>query len=212
MKPAPVALALALLFSAVAHADTIKLTDGRTLTEAKVISASAGRVCIRHSGGLVQVEKTLLPPELAERYPADPQAVAAEDAKRAAEAEKKAEKEERLAARHRELSLNSRPAPAPHASAPAEIEDTAKAYAEDYFHDKYQSGSNDTVTFRVHVTTEPPEPVAGWLDQWRIAGEASFTNYRSAGWGSYQKESRRFEVIVLAPAGERPRAKDITLR
>lgn len=208
----PPLLALALLAAPLLRADTIALTDGRMFTDARVVSVSPGRVCIRHAGGIVQVEKALLPPELAARYPADPQAVATEDAQRAADAEKKSAQEERLAERRRELAARSSPAPAPHAVSAAEIEDTVEKYAERYFRDKYQSGSNDSVTFNVDVVTEPPQEMTGWLDQWRVAGEASFTHYRSSSWGSYQKETRRFEAIVLAPAGERPRVKDFTLR
>ena len=213
MKKPLLGFALALSIAALAHADTIALTDGRTFTEARIVSASAGRVCIRHAAGIVQVEKSLLPPDLAARYPADSQAVAAEDSARAAEAEKKAAKDEQLAERQRELARRpTSPALEPHAASAAEIEDFVEKYAERYFRDKYQGGSNDSVTFNVSVVTEPPAEMSGWLDQWRVEGEASFTHYRSASWGSYQKESRRFEAIVYAPAGERPRVKDFTLR
>jgi hypothetical protein len=212
MKYPLLGFTLALMLVLTARADTITLTDGRTFAEAKIISSSAGRVCIRHAGGIVQVERALLPPELATRYPADSQAVAAEDATRAADAEKKAAQEEARAERHRTLAERPHPAPEPHVASAAEIEDTVVGYAKRYFRDKYQSGSNDSVTFNVSVDTEPPAEMTGWSDQWRVSGEASFTHYRSSGWGNYQKETRRFEAIIHAPVGDRPRVKDFTLR
>ena len=212
MRHSLLGFAFVLMVALPACADTITLTDGRTFAEARIASASAGRVCIRHSGGIAQVERSLLPPELAARYPADPQAVAAEDATRAADAEKKAAQEEASAERHRTLAERSHPAPEPQVASAAEIEDTVVEYAKRYFRDKYQGGTNDSVTFNVSVDTEPPAEMTGWTDQWRVNGEASFTHYRSSGWGSYQKETRRFEAIVHAPAGERPRVKDFTLR
>jgi hypothetical protein len=212
MKSPLLGFASALLAVIPAPADTITLTDGRTFAEARIISASAGRVCIRHTDGIAQVERSLLPPELATRYPADAQAVAAEDARRAADAEKKTAQEEARDERHRTLAERAHPAPKPQVASAAEIEDAVVEYAKRYFRDKYQSGSNDSVTFNVSVETEPPAEMSGWLDQWRVAGEASFTHYRSSGWGNYQKETRRFEAIVSAPAGERPRVKDFTLR
>ncbi|MFT3829499.1 MAG: hypothetical protein QM691_07290 [Opitutaceae bacterium] len=204
--------ALGCAFAVGAGAETIRLTDGRIFDSARVISASAGRVCIRHAGGLVQVERSLLPPELAERFPADPQAVAAEDAQRAADAEHTAAKDERATEEFRAVARTTRPAPEPVAASPDTIRETAEDYARSYFRNKYQSGANDAVTLRVMVETEDPQEMSGWSDQWRVSGEASFSQYRSYGWGTYQKERRRFEVVVYAPAGTTPRVKDFTLR
>lgn len=213
--PAAVKLLVPVLLLAaatLAGADTIRLTDGRTFADARIVSASPGRVCIRHAGGLVQVERTLLPPELAEKYPADPQAVAAEDARRAADAERQAARDEQRVERTRAEHRAARPLPEPVGPEPEAIRAAAERYARDFFQNKYQAGSNDALTLRVAVNTEDPEPMAGWQDQWRVAGEAAFTHYRSAGWGSFQKDNRRFEVVVYAPAGATPRVKDFTLR
>ncbi|HLP06955.1 MAG TPA: hypothetical protein VK178_02235 [Opitutaceae bacterium] len=212
MKRVLFLLGLGCALVAGAGAETIRLTDGRTFESARVISASPGRVCIRHAGGLVQVERGLLPPELAERFPADPEAVAAEDAKRVSDAERKAVKDERAAEEFKMAARTAQPAPQPVAASADAIRETAEDYARSYFRNKYQSGANDSVTLRVMVETEDPQEMSGWMDQWRVSGEASFTQYRSYGWGTYQKESRRFEAVVYAPAGAAPRVKDFTLR
>ncbi len=212
MKRALLFLGLGCGLAAGATAETIRLADGRTFEQARVVSASPGRVCIRHAGGLTQVERGLLPADLAERYPADEQAVAAEDAKRAADAERKAERDARAAEEFRRWERLTPPDTSPPAPSPELIRDTAEDYARSYFQNKYRSGANDAVTVRVMVETEAPREMSGWADQWRVGGEASFTQYRSYGWGTYQRESRRFEAVVHAPAGVRPRVTDFTLR
>lgn len=76
----PIFLA-ASLFSAVAAAADLTLTDGRTFAEYRVVSQTAARVTIRHQGGMSVVEKSLLPPELLAAYPIDKEAAVAEAAK-----------------------------------------------------------------------------------------------------------------------------------
>ncbi len=211
----PALLLCALLFTSLAVAADITLTDGQTFTNAKIISSSPGRVCIRHAGGLTQVEKTLLPPDLAARYPATPDAVAAEDAKHAEDAEKRLAKEEKRRETERVRPRRSTPsyaaAETPQSPSESSIKYTAERYAYRYFRDKYHSGSNDKLTLRLSITTEDPEPIAGWVDQWRVSGEANYTDYSSSG-GSFQKDGRRFEAVILAPAGKTPKVTDFTLR
>lgn len=76
----------------------IALTDGRVLKDAAIVSQSAGRVCIRHEGGLTQVENKL-PADLAQQYPAASEAVAAEDARREELAKEALAKEEKRSER-----------------------------------------------------------------------------------------------------------------
>lgn len=87
----------------------IRLTDGRVLTDARVISEAAATVTLMHKGGMLQVDKALLPPDLAARYSHDAAGVAAEKA--AAE-----ERRARLAAeagRRAQAAPTPPPAPAP---------------------------------------------------------------------------------------------------
>lgn len=109
------------------------------------------------------------------------------------------------------LAAHSGPAPAPHVATAARIEDSVGICAGRYFHDKYRDGTNASVTFNVDGVTGPPEMMGGWPDQWLVGGEDS-TRHRASGTINYQKRTRRFEAIVLAPAGGHPRAKDFTLR
>ncbi len=66
------------------------LTDGRVLREASVLSQTPRTVVIQHADGLSGVAKTLLPAELAVRYPID-EAAARESERQAAEARARAD-------------------------------------------------------------------------------------------------------------------------
>lgn len=79
MRP-QLALALALLASALASAADIALPDGRIFREASIVGQSPTAVTIRHAEGFAQVEKAKLPPELAAQYPVDAAAAAATEA------------------------------------------------------------------------------------------------------------------------------------
>lgn len=200
-----------LAVSFVSGAD-IALTDGRVLKDAVVVSQSIGRVCIRHSGGLTQVDKTKLPEALAAQYAASPEAVATEDARREELARAALVKEEKRSERWQQQARVSRPAPQPLEASTSAIKDVAEAYARRHFRDIDQRGSNASITVRVSVTTEEPEPISGWFNQWRVRGHAAYTDYNSTGWGSYSKNAREFEVVVLATPGEIPKVKDFTAR
>jgi hypothetical protein len=61
----------ALLATSIACAADITLKDGRVLRDAAVINEDAATVTIRHTSGLVQVDKAKLPESLAAEHPAD---------------------------------------------------------------------------------------------------------------------------------------------
>lgn len=208
-------LLVALLAAVLAPASDIALTDGRVLKDAAIVSQSAGRVCIRHEGGLTQVEKNKLPADLAQQYPAASEAVAAEDARREELAKEALAKEEKRSERWQQEARVSRPsrsAETPAAASPSMIKNVAEAYARRYFRDVDQRGSNASMTVRLSVVTEEPEPISGWFNQWRVTGHAAYTDYNSTGWGSFSKNGRNFEVVVLANPGETPKVKDFTER
>jgi hypothetical protein len=207
-----IALLVVLLSAVPVSAGDIALTDGRVLKNATVVSQSPGRVCIRHAAGITQVEKSKLPAELAEQYPATPEAVAAEDAHREELARAAQEKEERRSENWQQQARFSRQAPEPVATSADSIKNAAESYAYRYFRDVERRGTNSSVTWRVSVVTEEPEPISGWANQWRVSGHAAYTDYNSQGWGSFSKDSRKFEVVVLAEPGKSPKVLDLTAR
>lgn len=61
----------------------VKLQDGRVLQRARVNRTDAGTVTFLHAQGIAKVDRRLLPAELAEVFPFDPDAAAAEAEKNA---------------------------------------------------------------------------------------------------------------------------------
>lgn len=209
----PIALALALALAALASASDITLSDGRTLRDATVVSASAGRVCIRHPGGFVQVDKKLLTGDLAERYPADASATAREDSRLAADAQEKAERDARAAEQIRTVQ-RSRSSYSASSDEPAEdltaeqIKSAARDYAQSYF-ERDQPGSTNSWSFTANCDVSEPEPMAGWVDQWRVSGSVGTRDLSSQ--GGLSSPTHRFEAIV-AKRGSRFVVIDFTKR
>ena len=207
----PIALVLALAMATLVSAADITLTDGRVFREAVVVSASAGRVCLRHPGGFVQVDKALLTGELAERYPADASATAREDSRLAADAQAKAERDSRAAEQIRTArqSTHSSASDEPAADLAAEtIKEVAREYAQSYF-ERNQPGSTNSWSFSMGCSVSEPEPMAGWIDQWRVSGEVGTRDI--AAQGGISSVSHRFEAIV-AKRGTRYSVIDFTKR
>lgn len=97
-------LALAALVAALVaplSAATITLANGKALENARVTGQTARFVTVFHSGGILQVEKELLPADLRAQYPLDGDAASAEAAKERAELAARAAAEE---ARRRALA------------------------------------------------------------------------------------------------------------
>ena len=207
----PIALVFALAIAALASAADITLTDGRTLRDAVVVSASAGRVCIRHPGGFVQVEKRLLTGELAERYPADAGGTAREDARLSADAQAQAERDARVA---EQIRTARRSAPASSYDEPAadqsteRIKEAAREYAQTYF-ERAQPGSTNSWSFTANCDVSEPEPMAGWVDQWRVSGSVGTRDLTAQ--GGISSPTHRFEAIV-AKRGSQYSVIDFTKR
>ncbi len=178
----------------------IVLSDGRVFKEAKVISQSSGRVCIRHSEGLAQVEKYLLTGELAERFPADVAAVEREDARLAAAAQAAEQRRLEIAEQRRQLhtpAVALQPAPSPEEHAQRleearmrEIRTMVESYARSYF--ERMPGS--TWVFSSGIEVDDPEPMSGWDDQWRVGGIVGMRDIHST--GGLTSQSRRFDAVV----------------
>ena len=194
-------LIVALLSAAcAATAADIALSDGRVLRDARIVSQSAGRVCIRHTEGITQVEKALLTGDLATRYPADHAAIAREDDKLADEAKRQADRVE-AKARAMEQRQSARPSmrdDTPASQDAKEIKAVARAYAERYFR-RNQDGSTNSWSFSMDAFVEEPETMAGWLNQWRVSGEVSTRDLSST--GGLSSVSHRFEAIVTLKNG-----------
>lgn len=206
---APALLAAALALSAAATAADITLADGRVLHDAAIVSASAGRVCIRHPGGFVQVEKRLLTGELADRYPADASATARENSKLAADAQAKAERDARAAEQIRTARRSAPAYDAPAADYGTErIKEAAREYAQSYF-ERAQPGSNNSWSFTANCDVSEPEPMAGWVDQWRVSGSVGTRDLTAQ--GGISSPTHRFEAVV-AKRGERYTVIDFTKR
>lgn len=129
------ALCVSVVISSALSAADLTLRDGRTLSDYRILSQSPGTVTVRHAEGLAKVDKAQLPPELAAQYPADPDAVAAEqqaneraraehaaqvaaarearrvqyEAEQKARAERRAAQAAKIAAHNAEIEARSRP-------------------------------------------------------------------------------------------------------
>jgi hypothetical protein len=169
------------------------------LKEATIISQSAGRVCIRHGTQLTQVEKELLTGDLAAKYPPNVAAVESEDARKIATAEAQAKLQ-----RERADQVRNARSPAPrdpdvaNSTEMARVKDAAASYARNYFtrgHDRNEQGWS----FSSGCTTGEPEPMAGWVDQWRVTGEIGTRDMSAQ--GGISSAGRKFEAVVAKRNG-----------
>lgn len=205
----------------------IELADGRVFENARANGEDALTVTFLHRAGISKVDKRLLPSEVAELFPIDAANAAAQAEAAAAQRDQwrllQAEREDRLrrrearrqeaqeAAFERVSAATARPSAT--LATPAEIEAVASARARQYFEDEKRTGSGQTLVFGVKLDLEEPAEVPGWANRWRVDGIASYKVYDSIGWGSFSSRSnRRFEVLVEAPPGKRPKVVDFTER
>lgn len=191
---------LSLLVAQLAIASDITLTDGRVFKDAVVISQSTGRVCIRHSGGLTQVEKYLLSGDLAVRFPADAAAVEREDARLGAAAQAAEQRRLEMAERTRRLEaahapVQRGPSPQEHAEALewARMKQI-REFVEDYARSYFERTAGASWSFSSGAEIEDPEPMSGWDNQWRVAGLIGTKNIHST--GGLNSQSRKFEAVV----------------
>lgn len=172
----------ALTVSLALAAETLTLTDGRTLQDATVISQSPRRVVVRHAGGLASVEKTKLPAPLRERYPVDEAAAKAEDEKAAADLERQRAEDAERAKQWTEAERTARKAkPEPTAEEKARAERAqalavAAPLAKSYFETQYNKPIGGTISST--VTLDDARKMDGWGDRWVVTGQAVLRYYR----------------------------------
>lgn len=189
------------LFAAVtaARAEDITLTDGRTLRDATIISQAPMHITVRHSGGLMQVAKNILPEHLRTTYPPDKAAAERErilfEARRAtATAEREAQA--KLILERSEADVASREADAllakkAGASALATARDRAERGADKHFRTQWKPGNNEVFIDDCRLRINIIEPKPGEASEWKFSGEAWVNYYLALSKG--QKGSRRVE-------------------
>lgn len=180
-------VALGVMAISAGWADTIKLSDGRVLREASVMSETARTVMIRHDGGLVSVEKSKLPATLQAKYPergepapapvstpaSVPSAPAVATTPPSTEAASPAARD--TSGESPAAIRAAKPATPVDPAAPAPTDaDRAKAAALDlarkYFESEYVKTIGQRIESEVEVTAA--EQVQGWGDRWRVNGTA----------------------------------------
>jgi len=165
-----------------AHAESIQLADGRSFSDAKIVSQTGSRVVIRHDDGLISVEKSALPESLLQRYPIYPEPI------QPPPTEKPTPKPSQQAApdgtpQRPALSTTLEVPPKPEPQPQQEPDEKAKASATassllyDYFASRYQ-GIGDRVN--VSLKLDAPEPIPGWAGRWRLHGLATIRHYRNS--------------------------------
>ena len=193
--------------------DRLELLDGRVLDKARANAEDAATVTFLHSGGVVKVDKRLLPAELAELFPYDADAAArqAREAarERAETAKNQAKREERAAVERTSRTLNTQHFTGTgQKSAPPSlisIEQAAQARARAYFENEKRTGSGATLVFSFDSEVDVPVEVAGWSNRWEVKGTARYKVYDSVGWGSFSSRSKKFRAQVDAPPGGKPK-------
>lgn len=187
--------------ASIACAADVKLTDGRVLTGYQVTAQTATTVTIKHSSGIVKVAKTLLPPDVREKYPIDEKAAAAEAAEiargkeayeaqakanaaleeqarlaRKAESDKKRERLERIAdevAKGRDRGEVERQLAAEESAAllPEKIKDAVAARSDRYFKSEHKMPSS-ALTLDLKTEIRDPRAVPGWPGRYEVTGVA----------------------------------------
>src|SRR5688500_1341367 len=76
MKPRHLLLFFAI--ASLACAADLKLTDGRTFKDYRILSPTPTTVVVRHAGGAAKIPKQLLPADVLKSFPIDEEAAAVE--------------------------------------------------------------------------------------------------------------------------------------
>lgn len=209
-------------------AGDLTLSDGRVLTNYRILSETATTVVIRHQQGLSKVEKRLLPAKVLGQYPIDSAGAAAEAAevargKAAYAAQVAAERIRRVSdlAASRTPSGQVPPAPSPETAAETsrqqdeertrEAKDRAqmalmttkaKDFADHFFRYDYLAGLNGVVVSRLDLELENPTPVTGWPDRFALEGNCALEYYDSFRVGYNKKRAGAFRVLVESKEGQ----------
>jgi hypothetical protein len=172
MKIGGVIFAIAAL-ATIATGTDLALRDGRVLSDARIVAQTPRTVVVRQPGGLVAVDKALLPPDQAALYPVDE--VAAWEADRQAAAALAALAAGEKAAVDRAAQAHKQEREVRLATAARQAEETmvrekAAVLAKAYFEDRLRLRGG-LMTW-CHITIAECLPVEGAEGRWSLAGRA----------------------------------------
>lgn len=202
-----------------------KVYKNVTLTSYDAVS---GKVSARANGMLTTMRIEELPddvvarikervPQLSEEQIKEKRQQAKDDAleakRRASELEKR-QLDEVKANRDTKRQLDAKKAGSvivKEAATADEIEKTAMRLAKHYF--TYEADKHAPVgwTFDTNILLDDPEPVPGWTNRWRVNGKIGTTSL-SQTFGSIERKSRNFEMLIEAPEKGKPKLIDVTLK
>lgn len=192
----------------------LKLTDGRTFNDWRIVDESPEYVTIRHKGGASKVSKKLLPEPVRSAYPIDKEAAAAQ---RAADETARKERETKIASERRleEMARAEHRAHAaegisqgiavnPAAGTEAEqralfvrLSAAAKARASRFFNYEFEpSGTSRIFSINVSIDSEDPEPWAGIPGRYTVNGKGYLQYYSSHGYGTFDHATKEFTVVL----------------
>jgi len=208
----------------------LRLKDGTVLANATVKSfnTASGTALILVDTELVSVRTTLLPDEAAakireltpalskEEQEAEKKQAETERAQAAARAERRQQQAEdeakEVRATNRALSVKAAEKALDKADPDlAEVTKAAEARARTYFKYESQPGSTVGAVVDANIQLDDPEPVPGWTGRYRVCGTANrqFINNRSS---AYDRDSRKFEILVDTAPGKKPKVVDLTVK
>ena len=184
--------------------ERLELPDGRVFEQVRILSESALFVTLRHAGGMAQVEKALLPPDLQDKYPEDLKAAERDRARTEAE---RSRREDQQAKRTRaRVKQRVERAAAQQGNAEAErarsARDEADAYRlaqrelERYFRTQWTPGNNSIFVTGVDVNLEDLEAAQNWPGRWNVRGTAFIEYYLSSG-DSFSRNNLRFSGEMI---------------
>jgi hypothetical protein len=192
----------------------LKLSDGRTFSAWAIMSQTASAVVVKHKGGIVKIDKKLLPPDVLSLYPineakAEAEAAALARAKQAGD-ERRAEVEAQQQ-REYQLRLARAQAGQPSASAaangpaavavlsPADHQKAAQALrdrTERYFRGEFRNGATYSYIRDVSIDNIEIAPNQGWPGEYTISGKGHVTYYDSRYRGQNQVDSRDVTATI----------------
>lgn len=208
----------------------LRLKDGTLLANVAVKSfnTSSGMVMILVNKELISVRTTLLPDEVEakireltpalskEQAEAEKKQAEAEQAKAAAKAERRQQQAEDEAKETRAANrtLNVKAAEKALEKTDPSLDEVAKAaeaQARAYFKYEPQPGSTVGAVVDLNLLLDDPEPVPGWTGRYRVCGTVGrqYINNRSS---AFDRESKKFEILVDTAPGKKPKVVDITVK
>ncbi|ATC65372.1 hypothetical protein CMV30_16265 [Nibricoccus aquaticus] len=227
----------AMMFSSTFAAE-ISLTDGRSFSNASIVSETPLTVVIKHTGGLTSVSKQQLPADLQRQHPIN-EAAAIDSEKKAAVAREAAikvrqaevEKSAKIRAQREADTASSVTAAKEDAAAQAARlaleKRRAQSALESYFLDKFSSSPGAERT--VDVTIRDMRQSNGWPDRWVVTGSAVIRQYQPSSTpvnttgmnakqasraeyraSKYAVETREFEADYTT--GSSPPSLNVTMR